>query len=47
MDEFKYNIYFTQLLINIKNNKDISQLCQNIDEELSKTVPECKLIFLS
>lgn len=47
MDEFKYNIYFTQLLINIKNNKDISQLCKNIDEELNKTMPECKLVFLS
>ena len=48
MNELKYNIYFTQLLIAIQENKDITEFCKKIDKELNDTVGEdCKIIFLS
>ena len=48
MNELKYNLYFTQLLIAIQENKDITELCKKIDKELNTTTEEdCKIIFLS
>ena len=47
MNELKYNLYFTQLLLNIKENKDIEKVCENINEELSISTDESKIIFLS
>ena len=48
MNELKYNIYFTQLLIAIQENKDITEFCKKIDKELNNATEEdCKIIFLS
>ena len=47
MNELKYNLYFTQFLLNIKENKDIEKVCENINEELSISTDESKIIFLS
>ena len=48
MNELKYNIYFTQLLIAIQENKDITEFCKKIDKELNTATEEdCKIIFLS
>lgn len=47
MNELKYNLYFTQFLLNIKENKDIEKVCKNINEELSISTDESKIIFLS
>ena len=48
MNELKYNLYFTQLLIAIQENKDITEFCKKIDKELNTTTEEdCKIIFLS
>ena len=37
MNELKYNLYFTQLLLNIKEQKEIKTLCENINKELSSS----------
>lgn len=47
MNEIKYNLYFSQLLSNIKSNKDTVDLCQKINNELDKSIEECKIVFLS
>ena len=48
MNELKYNLYFTQLLLNIKEQKEIKTLCENINKELSSSEEnDCKIIFLS
>lgn len=48
MNELKYNLYFTQLLLNIKEQKEIKTLCENINKELcSSEENDCKIIFLS
>ena len=48
MNELKYNLYFTQLLSNIKEQKEIKTLCENINKELcSSEENDCKIIFLS
>lgn len=47
MNEIKYNLYFSQLLSSIKDNKDTIDLCQKINNELEKSIDECKIIFLS
>lgn len=48
MNELKYNLYFTQLLLNIKEQKEIKTFCENINKELcSSEENDCKIIFLS
>ena len=48
MNELKYNLYFTQLLLSIKEQKEIETLCENINKELcSSEENDCKIIFLS
>ena len=48
MNELKYNLYFTQLLLNIIEQKEIKTLCENINKELSSSEEnDCKIIFLS
>ena len=48
MNELKYNLYFAQLLLNIKEGRDIEKSCEDINEELTTTSnDENKIIFLS
>lgn len=48
MNELKYNLYFAQLLLNIKEGRDIEKSCENINKELTTmSNDENKIIFLS
>ena len=48
MNELKYNLYFAQLLLNIKEGKDIEKSCEDINKELTTmSNDENKIIFLS
>ena len=48
MNELKYNLYFAQLLLNIKEGRDIEKSCEDINKELTTmSNDENKIIFLS
>ena len=36
MNELKYNLYFAQLLLNIKEGRDIEKSCEDINKELTR-----------